>query len=175
MSFNEISCIKLCKTVFYWWGLFILWLCLWLVGRRSLRKTILNIVCSHRRHLRLDNLRTLVLADNNLARIQLSTDDDGGSSISEEEETDWVSCILNFFVTVSKCLPHTLLSRSRKVVFLILLLLWNVKYDCLASMKVTKGRFYMVLRNSSTSVEMDLFYWLVISLELQLHLDTLSS
>jgi hypothetical protein len=60
-------------------------------------------------------------------------------------------------------------------VFLILLLLWNVKYDCLASMKVTKGRFYMVLRNSSTSVEMDLFYWLVISLELQLHLDTLSS
>jgi hypothetical protein len=71
-----------------------------LVGRRSLRKAILNIVCSHRRHLRLDNLRTLVLADNNLARIQLSTDDDGASSVSEEEESDWVSYILNILVFV---------------------------------------------------------------------------
>ncbi|KAJ4452048.1 hypothetical protein ANN_03564 [Periplaneta americana] len=60
-----------------------------LPGRRSLRSAILNVVCSHRRHLRLDNLRTLVLADNNLARIQLSTDDDGASSISEEEESEW--------------------------------------------------------------------------------------
>ncbi|PNF32771.1 hypothetical protein B7P43_G04485, partial [Cryptotermes secundus] len=60
-----------------------------LPGRRSLRKAILNVVCSHRRHLRLDNLRTLILADNNLARIQLSTDDDGASSVSEEEEADW--------------------------------------------------------------------------------------
>jgi hypothetical protein len=57
-----------------------------------------------------------------------------------------------------------------------LLLLWNVKYDNLASMRVTKGRFYMVLQNSSMSLEVDLFYWLVlISLELQLDLDTLSS
>ncbi|XP_021920937.1 leucine-rich repeat serine/threonine-protein kinase 1 isoform X3 [Zootermopsis nevadensis] len=60
-----------------------------LQGRRSLRSAILNIVCSHRRHLRLDNLRTLVLADNNLSRIQLSTDDDGASSVSEEEESEW--------------------------------------------------------------------------------------
>ncbi|XP_049858112.1 leucine-rich repeat serine/threonine-protein kinase 1 isoform X1 [Schistocerca gregaria] len=58
-------------------------------GRRSLRSTILNYVCTHRRHLRLDNLRTLILSDNNLSRIQLSTDDDGGSSVSEEDETDW--------------------------------------------------------------------------------------
>ncbi|KAJ9598231.1 hypothetical protein L9F63_011052, partial [Diploptera punctata] len=60
-----------------------------LPGRRSLRSAILNVVCSHRRHLRLDNLRTLILADNNLARIQLSTDDDGASSVSEEEESEW--------------------------------------------------------------------------------------
>lgn len=63
-------------------------------GRRSLRSAILNIVCSHRRHLRLDNLRTLVLADNNLSRIQLSTDDDGASSVSEEEESEWVRTVL---------------------------------------------------------------------------------
>ncbi|XP_046393381.1 leucine-rich repeat serine/threonine-protein kinase 1 [Ischnura elegans] len=49
-------------------------------GSRSIRSAILNAVCIHRRHLRLDNLRTLILADNMLARIQLSTDDDGGSS-----------------------------------------------------------------------------------------------
>ncbi|XP_067008597.2 leucine-rich repeat serine/threonine-protein kinase 1 [Anabrus simplex] len=58
-------------------------------GRRSLRSAILNVVCIHRRHLRLDNLRTLILADNNLSRIQLSTDDDGASSVSEEEESEW--------------------------------------------------------------------------------------
>jgi hypothetical protein len=56
------------------------------------------MVCLHRRHLRLDNLRTLVLADNNLARIQLSTDDDGASSVSEEEDSDWVRYILMFRV-----------------------------------------------------------------------------
>lgn len=41
----------------------------------SFRNAVLKTVCSHRRHLRLESLRTLVLADNLLTRIQLSTDD----------------------------------------------------------------------------------------------------
>jgi len=48
---------------------------------------ILNSVCTHRRHLKLDTMRTLILADNGLERIQLSTDDDGGS-IAEEDESE---------------------------------------------------------------------------------------
>ncbi|XP_044740580.1 leucine-rich repeat serine/threonine-protein kinase 1 isoform X2 [Chrysoperla carnea] len=55
---------------------------------RSVRTAVLHSVCSHRRHLRLDNLRTLVLADNYLNRIQLTTDDDG-DTINEDEESDW--------------------------------------------------------------------------------------
>ncbi|GJQ77064.1 hypothetical protein Trydic_g23635 [Trypoxylus dichotomus] len=55
---------------------------------RSVRNTVLHTVCSHRRHLRLDNLRTLILADNQLARIQLSTDDDGDLSSTEDEDSD---------------------------------------------------------------------------------------
>lgn len=51
---------------------------------RSFRSTILNTVCSHRRHLRLDNLRTLILADNAITRLQLTTDDDGSA-----EAEDW--------------------------------------------------------------------------------------
>jgi hypothetical protein len=46
------------------------------------------------------------LADNNLARIQLSTDDDGASSVSEEEEPEWVSYIQNSLVPVTEFLPH---------------------------------------------------------------------
>lgn len=53
---------------------------------RSVRNTVLHSVCSHRRHLRLDNLRTLILADNKLIRIQLATDDDGDVSSTEDEE-----------------------------------------------------------------------------------------
>lgn len=53
-------------------------------GSRSFRSTILNTVCIHRRHLRLDNLRTLILADNAIARLQLTTDDDGTA-----EAEDW--------------------------------------------------------------------------------------
>lgn len=59
----------------------------------SLRASILNRVCSHRRHLRLENLRTLMLADNCMIRIQLSTDDDGlfsASNDSADELDDWV-------------------------------------------------------------------------------------
>lgn len=70
------------------------------VGRRmSLRASILNRVCSHRRHLRLENLRTLMLADNCMNRIQLSTDDDGFSSVSNDsadELDDWVLKLIIF-------------------------------------------------------------------------------
>ncbi|XP_030762504.1 leucine-rich repeat serine/threonine-protein kinase 1 isoform X2 [Sitophilus oryzae] len=55
---------------------------------RSVRHTVLHSVCVHRRHLRLDNLRTLILADNRLSRIQLSTDDDGDISSTEDDETE---------------------------------------------------------------------------------------
>uniref|UniRef100_T1HIN4 non-specific serine/threonine protein kinase n=1 Tax=Rhodnius prolixus TaxID=13249 RepID=T1HIN4_RHOPR len=57
---------------------------------RSFRSTILNSLCSHRRHLRLDTLRTLILADNAISRIQITTDDDGlSSSESDEHDSDW--------------------------------------------------------------------------------------
>lgn len=65
----------------------------------SLRANILNRVCSHRRHLRLENLRTLMLADNCMNRIQLSTDDDGFSAASNDsadELDDWVFVIIIF-------------------------------------------------------------------------------
>ncbi|KAG5883328.1 hypothetical protein JTB14_032528 [Gonioctena quinquepunctata] len=55
---------------------------------RSVRHIVLHSVCSHRRHLRLDNLRTLILADNQLTRIQLATDDDGDISSTDDEELD---------------------------------------------------------------------------------------
>lgn len=67
----------------------------------SLRASILNRVCSHRRHLRLENLRTLMLADNCMNRIQLSTDDDGFSVVSydsADELDDWVLLLfINYF------------------------------------------------------------------------------
>jgi len=65
----------------------------------SLRANILNRVCSHRRHLRLENLRTLMLADNCMNRIQLTTDDDGFSTASNDsadELDDWVFILLFF-------------------------------------------------------------------------------
>ncbi|KAL3278816.1 hypothetical protein HHI36_016337 [Cryptolaemus montrouzieri] len=54
---------------------------------RSVRNTVLHSVCSHRRHLRLDNLRTLLIANNQLTRIQLTTDDDG-DMLNEEEDLE---------------------------------------------------------------------------------------
>ncbi|CAB3385193.1 Hypothetical predicted protein [Cloeon dipterum] len=59
-----------------------------LSSSKSLRSMILNSVCTHRRHLKLDSMRTLILADNCLERIQLSTDDDGGSIAEEDEAED---------------------------------------------------------------------------------------
>lgn len=53
----------------------------------SLRTAVMKSVCSHRRHLRLDSLRTLILADNLLTRIQLSTDD--VSTLGESDEYEW--------------------------------------------------------------------------------------
>lgn len=53
----------------------------------SLRTAVLKSVCCHRRHLRLDSLRTLILADNLLTRIQLSTDD--VSTLGESDEYEW--------------------------------------------------------------------------------------
>lgn len=54
----------------------------------SIRNSVLQSVCVHRRHLRLDALRTLVLAGNRLQRIQLTTDDDGFESDENTESTD---------------------------------------------------------------------------------------
>ncbi|XP_050071280.1 leucine-rich repeat serine/threonine-protein kinase 1 isoform X1 [Anopheles maculipalpis] len=53
----------------------------------SLRTAVLKSVCCHRRHLRLESLRTLVLADNSLTRIQLSTDD--VTTLGESEDAEW--------------------------------------------------------------------------------------
>ncbi|KAK3921714.1 Leucine-rich repeat serine/threonine-protein kinase 1 [Frankliniella fusca] len=59
-----------------------------LACRRTLRSVILDCVCVHRRHLRLDNMRTLILADNRVTRIQLTTDDDGagGGAVPDDDE-----------------------------------------------------------------------------------------
>lgn len=54
----------------------------------SLRDVVLMSVCTHRRHLRLENLRTLVLANNLLTRIQLTSVDDGELPNLEEENVD---------------------------------------------------------------------------------------
>nr|XP_018906420.1 PREDICTED: leucine-rich repeat serine/threonine-protein kinase 1 isoform X2 [Bemisia tabaci] len=80
-------------------------------GRRSqnLRTSVLNSVCPHRCHLRLDSLRTLILADNALTRIQLCTDDDGSnisSTQGEDQESDWDFVNMN-----SDTCPLTLKSR----------------------------------------------------------------
>ncbi|XP_024943937.1 leucine-rich repeat serine/threonine-protein kinase 1 isoform X2 [Cephus cinctus] len=55
---------------------------------QSLRDVVLMSVCTHRRHLRLENLRTLVLANNLLTRIQLTSVDDGEMPNLEEESID---------------------------------------------------------------------------------------
>ncbi|KAG4071917.1 hypothetical protein HA402_006078 [Bradysia odoriphaga] len=53
---------------------------------RSLRNVVLKSVCQHRKHLRLESLRTLILSDNSLSRIQLTTDD---IELTDTEENDW--------------------------------------------------------------------------------------
>ncbi|KAG7189414.1 hypothetical protein KM043_017118 [Ampulex compressa] len=54
----------------------------------SLRDIVLMSVCTHRRHLRLENLQTLILANNLLNRIQLTSVDDGEMPNLEEENVD---------------------------------------------------------------------------------------
>lgn len=84
--------------IFYFYYFYFLYLANSRRSSRSLRTTILNSLCVHRRHLRLDNLRTLILADNKITRIQLATDDDGYSSQdSEDVDSEWVSKTDNFF------------------------------------------------------------------------------
>lgn len=53
----------------------------------SLRSAVMKSVCCHRRHLRLDSLKTLILADNLLTRIQMATDD--VSTLGESDEFEW--------------------------------------------------------------------------------------
>ncbi|KAJ8942684.1 hypothetical protein NQ314_010008 [Rhamnusium bicolor] len=78
---------------------------------RSVRNTVLHSVCSHRRHLRLDNLRTLILADNQLTRIQLATDDDGDVSSTEDDELER-NKNLDLFLEINELPPQMgLLSR----------------------------------------------------------------
>ncbi|XP_019848391.2 leucine-rich repeat serine/threonine-protein kinase 1 isoform X2 [Bactrocera dorsalis] len=54
----------------------------------TFRSTVLKSVCQHRRHLKLESLRTLILADNLLTRIQLSTDD-VTTLFNESDDADW--------------------------------------------------------------------------------------
>ncbi|CAG9138603.1 unnamed protein product [Plutella xylostella] len=66
------------------------------------REQLLSAACPARRHLTLEGLRTLILANNMLSRIQLTTDDDGHISESTDdsaadEDDEWVRTIL-FFV-----------------------------------------------------------------------------
>lgn len=59
-----------------------------LLGRHSggsLRNIVLHSLCIHRRHLKLDNLRTLIITGNSLERIQLVNDHD------EDDDPDFVS------------------------------------------------------------------------------------
>ncbi|KAM3958672.1 LOW QUALITY PROTEIN: leucine-rich repeat kinase [Aphomia sociella] len=60
----------------------------------SVRSQLLSAACPARRHLRLEGLRTLILANNLLTRIQLTTDDDGYASPAQdgsvvEEDDEW--------------------------------------------------------------------------------------
>ncbi|XP_046975207.1 leucine-rich repeat serine/threonine-protein kinase 1 [Vanessa cardui] len=61
----------------------------------SVRAQLLSAACAARRHLRLEGLRTLILANNMLTRIQLTTDDDGlvpaVEPTSDENDDEWSS------------------------------------------------------------------------------------
>lgn len=51
------------------------------------RNALMNSLCPHRRHFKLDNLRTLILANNTLNDIQLVLD----KELMEGEDNHWVS------------------------------------------------------------------------------------
>ncbi|XP_075989581.1 leucine-rich repeat kinase isoform X2 [Anticarsia gemmatalis] len=54
----------------------------------SVRSQLLSAACPARRHLRLEGLRTLILANNLLTRIQLTTDDDGYIAAPHDDATN---------------------------------------------------------------------------------------
>ncbi|XP_068625771.1 leucine-rich repeat serine/threonine-protein kinase 1 [Battus philenor] len=54
----------------------------------SVRSQLLSAACPARRHLRLEGLRTLILANNLLTRIQLTTDDDGLAAAVHDHSRD---------------------------------------------------------------------------------------
>ncbi|XP_045530212.1 leucine-rich repeat serine/threonine-protein kinase 1 isoform X2 [Pieris brassicae] len=54
----------------------------------SVRSQLLSAACPARRHLRLEALRTLILANNMLTRIQLTTDDDGLATRADHRNDD---------------------------------------------------------------------------------------
>ncbi|CAK1555976.1 unnamed protein product [Leptosia nina] len=54
----------------------------------SVRSQLLSAACAARRHLRLEALRTLILANNMLPRIQLTTDDDGLATSADHRNDD---------------------------------------------------------------------------------------
>ncbi|XP_041989151.1 leucine-rich repeat serine/threonine-protein kinase 1 isoform X2 [Aricia agestis] len=60
----------------------------------SVRSQLLSAACPARRHLRLEGVRTLILSNNLLTRIQLTTDDDGliaacDAAAAEENDDEW--------------------------------------------------------------------------------------
>ncbi|CAG9574165.1 unnamed protein product [Danaus chrysippus] len=59
----------------------------------SVRSQLMSAACAARRHLRLEGLRTLILANNMLTRIQLTTDDDGLAAATDtagdENDDEW--------------------------------------------------------------------------------------
>lgn len=55
----------------------------------NLQTDVYQNLCCHKKHLRLESLKTLILADNALTKIQLSTDDI--TTFSETEETEWTN------------------------------------------------------------------------------------
>ncbi|XP_069363530.1 leucine-rich repeat serine/threonine-protein kinase 1 isoform X1 [Maniola hyperantus] len=61
----------------------------------SVRSQLLSAACPARRHLRLEGLRTLILANNMLTRIQLTTDDDGlvpaSEAAADDNDDEWSS------------------------------------------------------------------------------------
>lgn len=69
----------------------------------GLRNIVLHSLCTHRRHVKLDNLRTLVLADNCLDRIILTSDDD---------DADWVSFARRALKGVVLCYNSSMTSRA---------------------------------------------------------------
>lgn len=82
---------------------------------RSVRNIVLHSVCTHRRHLRLDNLRTLILANNQLMRIQLTTDDDGDNiCVTDDEDSERVIIIMLSLTSANYLLLNLLELYYRK-------------------------------------------------------------